>query len=115
MLQRERTGDLHHLLHDCYKNKKRESGPGCGLDITPVYMGLDSSLCALFLTETARGGFRCLRRDLRDNCTAKAFLSGEFFPKSIDLVLSQCALLSVAGTTRRRRPFIVPERCHASG
>lgn len=117
MLQRERAGNLHHLLHDRHKNKKRESSPGCGLDITPIHVDLDSSLCALFLAETAGGSFRRLRRDLRDDCTAEALLSSEFFLKSVDLVLSQRAflgLLSVAGTARRRGFLTVPERCQAS-
>ena len=114
MLQRERAENQHHLLQDCHQNEKRESGLGCSLNITPVHMSFDSSLCAVFLAETTGGSFRCLRRNLRDDCPAKAFLSGEFFPKSVDLVLRQRALLSAARTARRRGSFIIPERRYAS-
>ena len=114
MLQRERAEDLHCLLENCEEYKKREPGLGCGLQITPIYVSLDSSLCALFLAETARGGFCGLRRDRRDDCAAKAFPSGEFFPNCIDLFLCQRALISAAYTTRRRESFVIPERRHAS-
>ena len=79
MLQRERAEDLHRLLQNCENNKERESGLGCSLDVTPIHVGLDSSFCALFLTETAGGGLCGLRCDGRDDCATKAFLSGEFF------------------------------------
>ena len=113
MLQRERAENQHHLLQNCHQNEKRESGLRCSLDITPVHMSLDPSLCAVFLAETAGGSFRCLRRNLRDDCPTKAFLSGEFFPECVNLVLSQRALLSMTRAARRRGSFI-PERRHAS-
>ena len=114
MLQSERAGNLHRLLQNCEKNKKRESGLGGGLDITPIHVSLDSSLCALFLAETAGGGLCGLRCHGRDDCTTKAFLSDQFFPNCIDLFRCQRALLFTAGTARRRGSFAIPEWRHAS-
>lgn len=115
MLQRERAENLHRLLQNCENHKKAESGLGCGLDITPIHVSLDSSLCALFLAETAGGGLCGLRCDGRNDCATKAFLSGEFFPNCIDLFRCQRALiLSTAGAARWRGSFAIPEWRQAS-
>ena len=115
MLQREGAENLHRLLQNCENHEKRESGLGCGLYIAPIHVSLDSSLCALFLTETAGGGLCRLRCDGRDDCATKAVLSGELFPNCIYLFRCQRALLFCAtGTARRRGSFAIPEWRQAS-